>query len=100
VAFVRNDSVAALVDPHPDRFIAFAGADVMRGNQALGELEDWVTRRGFRGLSLRPFMIGKPATDSVHSPFYGKCVELGIPLSIHTSANLTRTRRSELGHPR
>ena len=31
---------------------------------------------------------------------YAKCVELGIPLSIHTSANWTRTRASDLGHPR
>lgn len=72
----------------------------MRGNSALAELEHWVTERGFRGLSLRPFMIGRPATDRAYFPFYAKCVELGIPLSIHTSANWTRTRPSELGHPR
>lgn len=100
VTFVHNESVAALVDRHPDRFIAFAGVDIMRGNSALAELEHWVTERGFRGLSLRPFMIGRPATDRAYFPFYAKCVELGIPLSIHTSANWTRTRPSELGHPR
>jgi hypothetical protein len=55
---------------------------------------------GFRGLSLRPFMIGEPATHRAYYPFFAKCVELGVPLSIHTSANWTRTRRSELGHPR
>ena len=100
VTFVHNESVAALVERHPDRFIAFAGADIMRGNSALAELEHWVTERGFRGLSLRPFMIGRPATDRAYFPFYAKCVELGIPLSIHTSANWTRTRPNDLGHPR
>ncbi len=100
VTFVHNESVAALVDRNPDRFIAFAGADIMRGSAALADLEHWVTERGFRGLSLRPFMIGKPATDRAYFPFYAKCVELGIPLSIHTSANWTRTRPSDLGHPR
>ncbi len=100
VTFVHNESVAALVDRHPDRFIAFAGADIMRGSAALADLEHWVTERGFRGLSLRPFMIGNPATDRAYFPFYAKCVELGIPLSIHTSANWTRTRPSDLGHPR
>jgi predicted TIM-barrel fold metal-dependent hydrolase len=100
VTFVHNESVAALVDRHPDRFIAFAGVDIMRGDSALAELEHWVTERGFRGLSLRPFMIGKPATDHAYFPFYAKCVELGIPLSIHTSANWTCTRPSDLGHPR
>jgi uncharacterized protein len=100
VTFVHNESVAALAGRHPDRFIAFAGADVMRGSAALAELEHWVVERGFRGLSLRPFMIGRPPTDRAYFPFYAKCVELGIPLSIHTSANWTRTRPSDLGHPR
>jgi predicted TIM-barrel fold metal-dependent hydrolase len=99
VTFVHNESVSAILGRHPDRFVAFAGADVMRGSAALAELEHWVVERGFRGLSLRPFMIGKPATDRAYFPFYAKCVELGIPLSIHTSANWTRTRPSDLGHP-
>jgi Amidohydrolase len=100
VTFVHNESVAALTDRHPNRFVPFAGADIMRGSSALAELEHWVVGRGFRGLSLRPFMIGRPATDRAYFPFYAKCVELGIPLSIHTSANWTRTRASDLGHPR
>jgi predicted TIM-barrel fold metal-dependent hydrolase len=98
--FVTNDAVAALASRHPNRFIPFAGADIMRGNAALAEFEKRVTQEGFRGLSLRPFMIGTPATDRAYYPFFAKCVELGVPLSIHTSANWTRTRRSELGHPR
>lgn len=100
VTFVHNESVAALADRHPERFIPFAGADIMRGSPALAELEHWIVDRGFRGLSLRPFMIGLPATDRAYFPFYAKCVELGIPLSIHTSANWTTTRPSDLGHPR
>ena len=100
VRFVSNEAVAALRDRHPDRFVAFAGADIMRGSEALADLERWVTEHGFRGLSLRPFMVGEVATHRAYFPFYAKCVELGIPLSIHTSANWTRTRRSELGHPR
>ena len=85
---------------HPDRFVAFAGADIMRGTATLTEFERWVTEHGFRGLSLRLFMIGEPATHPAYFPFYAKCVELGVPLSIHTSANWTRSRPSELGHPR
>ena len=72
----------------------------MAGTRALAELEHWVSERGFRGLSLRPFMIGLPANDRAYYPFYAKCAELEIPLSIHTSHNWTRTRPSDLGHPR
>jgi hypothetical protein len=98
--FVTNEAVAAFAERHAGRFIAFAGADIMRGASAVRELEHWVRQRGFRGLSLRPFMIGLPATDRHYYPFYEKCVELGVPVSMHASANWTTCRPSDLGHPR
>jgi predicted TIM-barrel fold metal-dependent hydrolase len=98
--FVANEVVAALAERHPDRFVAFAGADIMQGTTAVREMEYWVRERSFRGLSLRPFMIGLPADDRHYYPFYEKCVELGVPLSIHASANWTTKRPSDLGHPR
>jgi predicted TIM-barrel fold metal-dependent hydrolase len=98
--FVPNEAVAAIAERHPDRFLPFAGLDILRGSEALEQLEYWVRQRGFRGLSLRPFMIGLPADDRRYYPFYAKCIELGIPLSIHASANWTTQRPSDLGHPR
>jgi len=97
--FVPNDLVAPIVARHPTRFVAFAGVDIMRGASAVRELEHWVRERGFRGLSLRPFMIGLPADDRHYYPFYAKCVELGVPLSIHTSANWSTDTINDLGHP-
>jgi predicted TIM-barrel fold metal-dependent hydrolase len=99
-AFVINDVVAAVAERHPDRFVPFAGADIMRGTEAVKSVERWVRERGFRGLSLRPFMINLPADDRHYYPFYEKCVELGVPVSIHASANWTMSRPSDLGHPR
>ncbi len=98
--FIPNELVAALAERFPQRFIPFAGVDVLRGMAAVRELEYWVRERGFRGLSLRPFMIKLPADDRRYYPFYAKCVELQIPLSIHTSANWTTVSVSDLGHPR
>src|SRR5213593_1058647 len=98
--FVPNALVAPIAERHPDRFIPFAGVDIMKGPTALGELEHWVRERGFRGLSLRPFMIGLPSDDRRYYPFYAKCVELGVPLSIHTSANWSTMVVNDLGHPR
>src|SRR5262245_18535656 len=98
--FVPNQVVAALAERHPDRFLPFAGADVGRAAPALRELEQLVREREFRGLSLRPFMIGAPPSDRRYYPFFAKCVELGIPVSVHASANWTTTRPSDLGHPR
>lgn len=100
VTFVHNASVAAVAVRYPDRFLPFAGADILAGDSAVDEFERWVVEHGFRGLSLRPFMIGRPASDPAYFPCYAKCVELGVPVSIHTSADWTRTRLSDLGHPR
>jgi predicted TIM-barrel fold metal-dependent hydrolase len=98
--FIPNELVAGLAERHPDRFIPFAGIDVLTGMDGVRELEHLVRDRGFKGLSLRPFMIGLPADDRRYYPLYAKCVELGIPLSIHTSANWTTVAVSDLGHPR
>jgi len=98
--FVTNECVAAVCARHPTRFIPFAGIDVMRGAAAVRTLDGWVRHRGFRGVSLRPFMVGLPADDRHYYPVYAKCVELGVPVSIHASANWTENRPSDLGHPR
>jgi predicted TIM-barrel fold metal-dependent hydrolase len=98
--FIPNELVAGLAQRHPQRFIPFAGVDLLKGMHAVRELEHLVRDRGFRGLSLRPFMIGLPADDRRYYPLYAKCVELQIPLSIHTSANWTTVSVNDLGHPR
>jgi predicted TIM-barrel fold metal-dependent hydrolase len=98
--FVPNDAVAAIAARHPNRFVPFAGVDIMRGAAGVRDVEYWVRERGFRGLSVRPFMIGLPASDRHYYPFYEKCVELNIPVSAHASANWTTCRPSDLGHPR
>ena len=98
--WVANECIAPIATRYPDRFIPYAGADVLAGMSAVREFAYWVRERGFRGLSLRPFMIGVPADDRRYYPLYAKCVELGVPVSIHTSANWTTMRDSDLGHPR
>jgi uncharacterized protein len=98
--FIPNELVAGLAERHPARFIPFAGADVPRGMDAVRGFEELVRDRGFRGLSVRPFMIGLPADDRRYYPLYAKCVELDVPVSIHSSANWTTVAVSDLGHPR
>jgi uncharacterized protein len=98
--FIPNELVADLAERHPERFVPFAGADVLKGMDAVRELESLVRDRGFRGLSVRPFMIGLPADDRRYYPLYAKCVELEVPVSIHTSANWTTVSVNDLGHPR
>jgi len=97
--FVTNECIAATAERHPERYIPFAGVDIMRGAAGVRDVEYWVRERGFKGLSLRPFMIGLPADDRHYYPFYEKCIELDVPVSIHASANWTTCRPSDLGNP-
>ena len=98
--FIPNELIAPLAERYPARFIPYVGVDIMRGAEAVRELDHWVRDRGFKGLSLRPFMIGLPPDDRAYYPFYARCVDLDIPVSIHTSANWTTDRINDLGHPR
>ena len=98
--FIPNELVAGVAERHPDRFIPFAGADVLAGMEAVRDFEHLVRERGFRGLSVRPFMVGLPADDRRYYPLYAKCVELDVPVSIHSSANWTTVSVNDLGHPR
>ena len=45
-------------------------------------------------------MTSLPADNRRYYPFYEKCIELGVPCSMHASANWTTCRPSDLGHPR
>lgn len=98
--FIPNEIIAKLAEKYPARFIPFAGVDIFKGMEGVRALERWIKERKFRGLSLRPFMIGLTADDRRYYPFYAKCVELNIPVSIHMSANWTEVRTSEFGHPK
>ena len=98
--FSPNDLIASLAERYPGRFIPFAGIDLFSGMEGVRQLEYWIKDRGFKGLSLRPFMIGLPADDRRYYPLYAKCVELDVPLSIHTSANWTTAVDNDFGHPR
>jgi uncharacterized protein len=98
--FMPNQLIAEVYQQAPSRLIAFAGADIFRGMAAVREVVHFVEKEGFKGLSLRPFMIGLPPDDRRYYPFYAKCVELNIPVSVHASANWTLERPSDLAHPR
>lgn len=98
--FMSNELVAGLADDYPTRFIPFAGADPHRGMAAVEEIERRVTEDDFQGVSLRPFLTDLPADDRRYYPIYAKCIELDVPVSIHTSANWSETCENDLGHPR
>ncbi|MDH4213601.1 MAG: amidohydrolase family protein [Candidatus Thorarchaeota archaeon] len=63
--------------------VSFVGIDPRRGENGLRELERAVTLKGCRGLKLYPPNGFYPDDDAFY-PYYEKCVDLGIPIVIHT----------------
>jgi predicted TIM-barrel fold metal-dependent hydrolase len=92
-----NDYYANIVKQYPDKFIGFAGVDPLRGVDAVREL-----RRSFdlglRGAAIRPFMHQIRPTHAKMYPIYSTCVELDIPLWLHTSINYS-TNSMEVARP-
>ena len=94
-----GEDLHAFIKDYPDRLIGIAGADPHKGTDAVRELERDVKEFGFRGVNLTPFEQDLFANDKKYYPIYAKCVELDIPVLLHTSTNLTRTKLAEYGRP-
>jgi uncharacterized protein len=66
---------------------------------AVRELEDAVRVFGFKAVNLNPFELRLHANHKKLYPIYAKCVELDVPVLLHTSFNLTRGIPLDYGRP-
>lgn len=95
-----NEKTGRVVASHPDRFKGFAFVDPNRGMAAVRELERAVKEYGLHALYLTAFRTKLPANDKKNYPLYAKCCELGIPVHIYCSLNLSASVPYDIGHPR
>lgn len=93
------DRLHDFVKGYPDRLLGTAGVDPHKGMRAVRELEDAVRRFGFKAVNLNPFELRLHANDKKLYPIYSKCVELDVPVLLHTSFNLTREIPLDFGRP-
>lgn len=77
------DHYGELMRRYPGRLYAFIGVDPRRKN-ALELFQKAVEEYGFKGLKLYPG-AGFYPYDEVCYPLYRKCLELGVPVTFHTS---------------
>ena len=95
---IANDEVAALVELHPDRFVALAAVDLHKPMAAVRELRRCVRELGFKGLRVIPWLWGLPPDDRRYYPLYAECVELGVPFCLQVG-HTGPLRSSEPGRP-
>lgn len=79
----QNDGLAAWVKAHPDRFVAMASVALQHPDQAAAQLEDGVTRLGFRGASIGGHVHGEDLSLPKFDPFWAKAAALGVPVVMH-----------------
>jgi predicted TIM-barrel fold metal-dependent hydrolase len=95
-----NDAVFRLAHRYPEKFpLYFLGLDAGRNENLPRLIEREVKERGFSGVNIQSWSTRLPITNRAWGPVYGKCQELGIPITIHTSINFTVDRPIGLGRP-
>lgn len=96
----NNERTAQIVNAFPDRLKGFIYVDPNQGQQAVRELERCVKEYGLHALYLTAFRTGLPADHRKNYPLYSKACELGIPVHIYSSLNLSKAVPYDIGHPR
>jgi uncharacterized protein len=94
-----HHELAELIQQRPERFLGLAGADPHKGMTAVREFERAVREYGFVGLNLGPWEHKILANDKKYYPLYAKCVELDVPVILHTSINFSRELKLDTGNP-
>lgn len=96
----ENDAVHDIVQSHPDRFLAgYLCVNPLEDDDMAGIVEEEVKERGFRGVNIQPWAYRLRCNDKRFYPVYTKCLELGIPVTIHSSINFTIDRTIDYGRP-
>lgn len=93
------EKLVEYVDGFRDRFLLMAGADPHQGMDAVRYLEYQVKSLGYQGLNIGPFEHKLLPNDKRYYPLYSKCVELSVPVLIHTSINFSTELRMDTGRP-
>lgn len=95
-----NTRVAEIVANHAEHFACgFASVDPSDGMVAVREIDRAYHELGLRGVSFVPGFLRISPTDALCYPVYAKCVELGIPVGIHTGINFSSHGPIDNGRP-
>ncbi len=85
-----NDRLAEVVRRHPTEILCgFGCVDPRQPMAAVREVERAVRELGLRGIVFEPGFLGISPVDRRCYPVYAKCLELGVPVGLHTGINFS-----------
>jgi aminocarboxymuconate-semialdehyde decarboxylase len=78
-----NQALAALVEEHPDRFLALASAPLQAPQAAAGELRHAIGQLGMVGAEIATTVNGAELDDRELDPFWSAAQDLGAIVLVH-----------------
>lgn len=87
-----NNAIAAVVNDHPDRFLALATVPLQAPSQATKELERALHSLGMKGVMIGSNVNGKNLDEPEFRPFFARAEELGATIFIHPHYVLAQER--------
>jgi aminocarboxymuconate-semialdehyde decarboxylase len=79
----QNETLAAIVAQHPERFFSAAAVPLQDPRAAAEELEYAVMQLGARAVQIGASVEGKTLDDPSFDPFWEMVSRLGVPIVIH-----------------
>ena len=96
----QNDAVYRIVKDHPERFIAgYLCINPLEDDDMASVVKNEVQQRDFKGVNIQGWAYRMRCNDRRFYPVYETCIELGIPVTIHSSINFTVNRTIEYSRP-
>jgi predicted TIM-barrel fold metal-dependent hydrolase len=97
---IPPEYIKECVDRYPDRFIGIVGIDPLKGKEhAVKEVVRGVKELGLSGIKLWPLSGFRVDDKELCYPIYEKCVELGVPVQMHTGGSDWPGARIKYVHP-
>ena len=88
---VHVDDVYPVLQKYPDRFFGWCGINPLGGMETVRYIDRAVTKLGFTGVHVYPHWFGVPINDRIYYPFYAKCCELGVPITLQVGKQSPRS---------
>ena len=99
VCNAQNDGLQRFVSQNAGRFVAMASVPLQFPALAAQILEDCVTRRGFRGVTVGGHVNGETPSVAKYDPFWAKCAEMGEMVFMHPGGAENILREDALDGP-
>lgn len=84
LAGLANDTMAELVDKHPDRFPGFVASLALHNfDAAMKEIDRAIKKLGAKGIQIFTQVKGKPLDDPQFQPLFSTMVDYDLPIWLH-----------------